>query len=119
MPKTCRDQDIEISPTKNQVSVTFNGKTIAQTNNAMDLREAKYPIVIYIPLADVDQNFLKSSDHTSYCPYKGDAAYYSLQDGDKQSENAVWYYPDPCPLVEKVKDYVAFWGDDIEYITAN
>lgn len=116
MPKICRDQDIEISPTKNQVSVIFNGKTIAQTKSAMYLREANYPIVIYIPLTDVDQNFLKPSDHSTHCPYKGDASYYSLADGKEISENAVWYYPDPCPLVEKIKDHVAFWGDDIKYV---
>ncbi len=119
MSKPCREQDIKILPTAGTVSVKFNGKTIAQSHNALDLAEASYPIVIYIPLADVDKNFLAPSAHSTHCPYKGDASYYSLHDGDVLSENAVWFYVNPCPLVAKIKDHVAFWGDDIEYVTTN
>jgi uncharacterized protein (DUF427 family) len=116
MNQPCRDQNIKISLTKGAVSVVFNGKTIASTSNALDLAEASYHPVIYVPLADVNSDFLQASTHTTHCPYKGDASYYSLVDGDKISKNAVWYYPVPCPLVEQIKDHVAFWGDDIEYV---
>ena len=117
MSKPCRDQDITISPTKGDVSVIFNGKTIAHSAAALDLREAKYPVVIYIQLADVDQIFLNPSDHSTHCPYKGDASYYSLQDGEKISKNAVWFYDTPCPLVARIKGHVAFWGSDIKYLS--
>lgn len=117
MSKPCLDQDIKISPTSGDVSVKFNGKTIAHSSNALDVAEANYPIVIYVPLSDVHVHFLTPSDHSTHCPYKGDASYYSLKDGRKVSQNAVWFYANPCPLVAKVKDHVAFWGDDIEYVT--
>ena len=119
MGTPCRDQDIKISPRQGEVSVKFNGKTVARTSRALDLVEASYPTVIYIPLADVDENYLGASEHTSFCPFKGEASYYSLQDGDKNSENAVWFYDEPCPLVAKIKDHVAFWGSDITYESAD
>ena len=119
MNQPCRDQDIKISPTSGTVSVMFNGKTIASTSNALDLAEANYPVVVYLPLSDVNADVLQASDHITHCPYKGDASYYSLVDGDKISQNAVWYYPAPCPLVEQIKDHVAFWGDDIEYVLSD
>ena len=114
--KPCRDHDIKISPTKGDVSVLFNGKTIARSGNALGLVEANYPVVIYMPLSDVDEKFLYPSDHITHCPFKGDASYYSLKDDGVIAENAVWYYADPCPLVEKIKNHVAFWGDAIEYV---
>ena len=119
MTQPCRDQDIKISRTAGEVRVKFNGKTIARSANALNLAEANYPIVIYIPLVDVDKNVLKPSDYSTHCPFKGDASYYSLADGKETSENAVWFYANPCPLVQKIKDHVAFWGSDITYVNAD
>jgi uncharacterized protein (DUF427 family) len=116
MTQQCRQRDIVISPAKGVVDVMFNGKQIAHSSHALELKEGTYPPVIYLPVADVDEKYLAPSTHTSHCPYKGDAAYYDLVDGEKTSPAAVWYYPDPCPLVARIKDHVAFWGDDITYV---
>ncbi len=116
MAQQCRERDIVITPAKGVVGVMFNGHQIARSSKALELKEGTYPPVIYLPLGDVDAKFLVPSDHTSHCPYKGDAAYYDLVAGEKTSPEAVWYYPDPCPLVARIIDHVAFWGDDITYI---
>lgn len=118
MNQQCRDRDITITPTNGSVAVMFNGHEIARSDRALDLKEGEYPAVVYVPLSDVNENYLAASEHTSSCPYKGNAAYYDLVDGDKTSPDAVWYYPDPCPLVDKIKGHVAFWGDDITYVSA-
>jgi len=112
----CRDRDITITPTDGPVAVRFNGRDVARSEKALDLKEGDYPVVIYVPLADVDTSVLEPTDHRTTCPFKGIASYYSLHEGDAASENAVWYYPDPCPLVAPIKDHVAFWGGDIEYV---
>ena len=65
---------------------------IADTRNALTLREASYPPVQYIPRRDVDMAALVRSEHTTYCPYKGDASYYSISAGGDSSKNAVWTY---------------------------
>ncbi len=117
MEEKCRDRDITITPSLGSVAVMFNGHKIAYSTRALDLREGEYPVVIYIPRVDVVERFLAPSEHTSYCPYKGDASYFDLVDGAKVSPDAVWYYGDPCPLVARIKDHVAFWGSDITYLT--
>lgn len=117
MAKQCLGRGIIIEPDEHTVEVKFNGRTIASTGYARSLKEADYLPVLYIPLKDVDPHVLTPSDHHTVCPFKGEASYYSLKQRDAVSDNAVWYYPDPCPLVEDIKGYVAFWGEDIEYDT--
>jgi uncharacterized protein (DUF427 family) len=114
----CKDRDITITPARGPVSIRFNGRIIARSDHALDLAEGDYPVVTYLPLSDVDAAFLAPSDHRSVCPYKGVAAYRHLVDGKARGENALWYYPEPCPLVAPVRDHVAFWGDAIEYVRA-
>ncbi|HEV7719198.1 MAG TPA: DUF427 domain-containing protein [Arsenicitalea sp.] len=116
MSKQCLDKDIRITPAAGRITVRFDGKIIASSIRALDLVEPGSPLRIYIPREDVDASVLQPSDHHSFCPYKGEASYYSLkaEQGDSAS-NAVWYYPDTCPLVEPIRDYLAFWGDRTAY----
>ncbi len=116
MNKPCLDQDIKIESHEGLVKILFNGNEIARSDEGLDLREANYPPVIYIPLKDVNEAVLRPSDHSSHCPYKGDASYFDISLNDKTSKNAVWYYSSPCPLVAKIGGYVAFWGEDIAYV---
>jgi uncharacterized protein (DUF427 family) len=97
------------------VTVTFGGKIIANSTNAFDLDEPGAPLRVYIPRADVDAGVLRDSGTHTHCPYKGDASYYSLQSETAEAKDAAWYYPEPCPLVEPIRDYLAFWGDQIRY----
>jgi uncharacterized protein (DUF427 family) len=105
---------ITITPTDGRVVVTRNGRTIADTTRALTLRESTYPAVQYIPFADVDPALLARTDHATYCPFKGDAGYYSLVLGDDRVENAVWTYPAPYDSVSEIAGHVAFYPNNVE-----
>jgi uncharacterized protein (DUF427 family) len=117
MTVQCLPKDIKIAPHEGRVTVVFDGKIIADTTRAIDLAEPGNPLRIYIPRDDVTAEVLAASTHQTMCPYKGDASYHSLKSAGARAENAVWYYPDPCPLVEPIRDHLAFWGSQIAYVT--
>jgi len=110
------DHPITITPTAGRVIVIVGGKVIADSGKALTLKEASYPAVQYIPRADVDMSLLVRSDHKTYCPYKGDASYYSIPAGGERSRNAVWTYEDAYASVKAVKGYVAFYPDRVDAI---
>lgn len=110
------DHPITVTPSGKRVVVTLGGKVIADSRNALTLREASYPAVQYIPRADVDMTQLTRTDHASYCPYKGDASYFSIPAGDARSVNAVWSYETPYDAVAAIKDHVAFYPDRVDKI---
>ena len=99
---------ISIEPNPSRVVVKVGGKIIADTSSALTLREASYPPTQYIPRRDVDMTALTRTEHTSYCPYKGDASYYSIPTGGDRSSNAVWTYKTPFEAMAQIKDYLAF-----------
>ncbi len=107
------DHTLEIDPEPVSVRVTWRGREIARTDAARVLREAKYPPVTYVPIGDVDPSVLSATPHTTHCPFKGDASYYSLTDGDASDENAVWFYPDPFDPVAAIGNHVAFYADRV------
>jgi uncharacterized protein (DUF427 family) len=111
------DHPISIEANPSRVVVEVGGKIIADTRHALTLREASYPAVQYIPRRDVDMTALVRSDHTTYCPYKGDASYYSIPAGGDRSLNAVWTYEDPFEAMVQIKDYVAFYPDRVDEIS--
>ena len=110
------DHPIELQPNPSRVVVTVGGQVIADTRRALTLSEAAYPAVQYIPRRDVDMAALSRSDHTTYCPYKGDASYFSIPAGGDRSLNAVWTYETPFPAMAAIKDYVAFYPDRVDEI---
>jgi uncharacterized protein (DUF427 family) len=110
------DHPISIAANPARVMVIVGGKTIADTHNALTLREASYPAVQYIPRRDVNMAALTRSEHTSYCPYKGDASYYSIPAGGDRSINAIWSYENPFEAVAQIKDHVAFYPDRVNEI---
>jgi uncharacterized protein (DUF427 family) len=105
---------IERNPARIVVSVA--GRVIADTGNALTLREADYPPVQYIPREDVDLAELKRTDHATYCPYKGDCNYYSIPAGGRKSVNAVWAYENPRPAIAQIKEHVAFYPERVDEI---
>ena len=111
------DHPISIDANPSRVAVTVGEKIIADTRNALTLREASYPAVQYIPRRDVDMTALTRSEHTTYCPYKGDASYYSIPVGGDRSLNAVWTYENPFEAMARIKDYVAFYPDRVDVIS--
>ena len=110
------DHPITIEENPSRVVVRAGGKVIADTRRALTLREAGYPAVQYIPRQDVDMAALTRSEHTSYCPYKGDASYFSIPAGGERSRNAVWTYEAPFAAMAQIKDYVAFYPDRVDEI---
>jgi uncharacterized protein (DUF427 family) len=110
------DHPISIEANPTRIVVTVGGHTIADTRNALTLKEASYPAVQYIPRRDVDMSALVRTEHTSYCPYKGDASYYSIPAGGDRSLNAVWSYESPFAAMAQIKDYVAFYPDRVDQI---
>jgi uncharacterized protein (DUF427 family) len=93
---------------------------LADTLNALTLREAEYPEVLYIPREDADMKRLIRSEHSTYCPFKGDCAYYNLAGGSLRNggplNNAVWTYEAPFAAVGAIRDHLAFYPDRVEII---
>lgn len=110
------DHPITVEPNPGRVVIRFDGKVIADSNAALTLREASYPPVHYIPRDHVDMSLLQRSEQRSYCPYKGEASYYSLATGGARSQDAVWSYEDPYDAVVAIKGHFAFYPDRVQSI---
>jgi uncharacterized protein (DUF427 family) len=111
------DHPITIEPAHARIVVVAGGKTIADSTGALTLREAAYPAVHYIPRQDVDMAQLTRTEHTTYCPFKGDCSYYSITAGGDRSVNAIWTYEAPFDAVAAIGLYMAFYPDRIDSIT--
>lgn len=105
---------IAIEPSPSRIRVTVGGRIVADSSEALSLREASYPPVDYIPRKDVDMSQLQRTEHHSYCPYKGDCSYYSIPAGGEQLVNAVWTYEQPYPAVAQIAGYLAFYPNRAE-----
>lgn len=110
------DHPISIAPHPHRVRVIFNGRTIADTTRALALHETTYKPVFYIPRQDADMAACERTSHSTHCPYKGDAAYYSIRVGDRLSENASWSYERPFPAVAEISGYLAFYPNRVDAI---
>ena len=110
------DHPISVEPTGARVTVTVAGQVVADTVNALTLQEASYPAVQYVPLADIDPAVLQQTDHTTHCPYKGDASYFDLTVGDRVAHNAVWTYSAPHDAVAPIEGYAAFYPNHVDAI---
>ena len=110
------DHPITIEPNPARLVVSVGGRVIADTRAALTLREATYPPVQYVPRKDVDMSLLQRTSHATYCPYKGDCAYYSIPLGGERSVNAVWTYEAPYESVEQIKDHLAFYPSRVDSI---
>ena len=110
------DHPITVTPTNGRVTVTVNGNRIADTREDLTLKEAAYSPVQYIPRKDVDMTQLQRTVHQTYCPYKGECAYFSIPAGGERSVNAVWTYEAPYAAVSAIREYLAFYLDRIDAI---
>ncbi|WP_028643124.1 DUF427 domain-containing protein [Nocardioides sp. URHA0020] len=100
---------ITVTPNPGRVVVTLGERIVADTTSALTLQEASYPAAQYVPLADVDPAVLERTDHATYCPYKGDASYYSLVADGETHDKAVWAYETPYDAVAPIAGHVAFY----------
>lgn len=106
------DHPITVTPTGSRVVVKAGDRVVADTTAALTLQESHYPPVQYVPLADVDQTLISPTDTETYCPYKGDASYYSIGD-DRALVDAIWTYRKPYEAVADIADHVAFYPDRV------
>ncbi|MCU1415816.1 MAG: hypothetical protein JWN80_3156 [Microbacteriaceae bacterium] len=111
------DHPITVKPNTGRIIVKVAGRVIADSVNALTLQEASYPPVQYIPRKDVDMALLERTDNATYCPYKGDCAYFSIPAGGEKTANAVWTYETPYDAVIQIKDHLAFYTDRVDSIT--
>ena len=107
--------DVHFEACPKRLRVVFNGETVADSTRAQYLYESKHIPVYYFPMADVRQDLLVATEHSTHCPFKGDAAYWSVKTGGLEAENAVWSYPNPYPETAELKDYVAFYWDRMDH----
>jgi uncharacterized protein (DUF427 family) len=113
--QTHPDYKITFETSPRRVRVAFNGETIADSTSAHLLFETRHLPIYYFPRADVRFDLLRATEHHSFCPYKGMASYWSIAAGGRESENAVWGYPNPFAEVAAIEDYVAFYWDRVDH----
>ena len=111
------DHPITISPAATTVTVRWADRVIAKSDDVLVLQESTYRPVYYLPLDAVDADVLTPTSHQTYCPYKGDASYHSLRDGEQVAENAVWTYLAPYDAVSAIAGRVAFYPHLVEITT--
>ena len=106
-------KEITVEPYDRRVTVMADGAIIANTDRALLLSETSYPPVIYIPFDDIDFSRLEKTTHTTHCPYKGDASYWSVEALGEKGANAMWAYEAPYDEVEEIRDHGAFYRSKV------
>jgi uncharacterized protein (DUF427 family) len=107
------DHPIAIEPANARVIVRFAGQCVADSTRALALKEAALPLVYYFPREDVELSLLERTTHSTHCPYKGDAAYFSLRIAGRQSLDAAWSYETPFPAIARIRNHLAFYPDRV------
>jgi uncharacterized protein (DUF427 family) len=114
--RAAAEAGITIEPNPNRIVVRVDGRVIADTGRALVMRAPGSPDTQYIPRADVDMERLVRTTHTTHCPFKGDAAYWSIETGGRVADNAVWSYETPYPDVRAIAGHLAFYPDRVDAI---
>jgi uncharacterized protein (DUF427 family) len=107
---------VDLRPESRRVRVTFGGVTIADTGQALRVEETGHGPVMYIPANDMRLDLMKKTEHSTYCPFKGTASYWTLNIGGKTSENAVWGYETPYDEMTGLAGYFAFYDTRVDNI---
>ncbi len=110
------DHPIAVEPYAGRVRVRVGTRIVADTMHALALREAHYPVVYYIPRDDTDMSLLTATDHSTHCPHKGEASYFTISADGREAVNAVWSYEQPYPAMAAIKDHLAFYPHRVDAI---
>ncbi|CAA9219658.1 MAG: COGs COG2343 [uncultured Acidimicrobiales bacterium] len=105
---------ITVTPTGGRVVVSLGDRVLADSTRALTLQEASYPAVQYLPLDDADPAVLERTEHTTYCPFKGDAGYFSVVTDGGVLENSVWFYEKPHDAVAEIAGHIAFYANKVD-----
>jgi uncharacterized protein (DUF427 family) len=107
---------LTVEPARVRVVVRVAGRVIADSASALTLYEADHPAVQYIPRQDVDLTALERTAHESYCPFKGDASYFSIPAAGERGINAVWTYESPYEATSEIRDHLAFYVNRMDSV---
>ena len=108
------DHPITITRNPRRVRVSAGDVVIAETANALTLKEAKYPAVQYLPRADANMALFERTDRVTHCPYKGDASYYSIKADGGTLDNVIWSYETPFAAMAEISGHLAFYPDKVK-----
>lgn len=108
------DHPITITPAQTRWRAKFGAHVIADSGDVLVLQEAAYPQVIYFPRQDVSMEFLTATERSTYCPFKGDASYFTVMMDGQFGDNAVWSYEEPYPAMAQIRGHLAFYTNKIE-----
>jgi uncharacterized protein (DUF427 family) len=109
------DYRVDLEPSPGRIRVSVAGQVIADSERTLSVRETKHDPVVYFPRDDVSFDLLEPTTHTTFCPFKGDARYWTLRVGDRVEENLLWGYDDPFEQVADLAGYVAFYPDRVDW----
>ena len=109
------DYRVNLEAISERIRVTIDGETIADSSRAVTVLETEHDPVVYFPREDVRFDLLEATDHTTFCPFKGDASYWTVRVSDRVEDNVVWGYEDPFQEVADLKGYVSFYPDRVEW----
>lgn len=104
--------DITITRAEGTWVVRAGGAVLGESSDALELVEGDMPPVIYFPRDDIAMAFLDPTDHSTHCPKKGDASYFSIVTKSRTLDNAAWSYESPTEDMARIKDYLAFYVGD-------
>jgi uncharacterized protein (DUF427 family) len=107
---------VDLHPESRRVRVTYAGAVIADTNSALRVEETGHGPVMYIPAKDMRLDLMTKTGHSTYCPFKGNASYWTIKVGDQASENAIWGYETPYDETAKLAGHYAFYGNRVDGI---
>jgi uncharacterized protein (DUF427 family) len=107
------DHPITITANPRRVRISAGGVVIAETADALTLKEASYPAVNYVPRKDANMGLLKRSERVTHCPYKGDANYFSIVADGNTIADAIWTYEAPFPAMTEISGHLAFYPDKV------
>src|ERR1700749_2948640 len=108
------DHPITITANPKRLRVLADGVVIAETSQALTLKEESYPAVQYVPRADARMDLMKRTERTTHCPYKGDANYFSIVTDGKTIADAIWTYENPFPAMTEISGHLAFYPDKVK-----
>lgn len=107
------DYRLNVSGAGTRVRVEHDGEVLADSRDALAMKEGDYPVVYYFPRKDVKMERFERSTHSTHCPFKGDASYYSLKGGP---QDVLWSYEQPYDELAAIKEHIAFYPDKVHAI---
>jgi uncharacterized protein (DUF427 family) len=105
---------VDALPSSREVRVEIDGTVVADTHRPVLLFETSLPTRYYIPREDVRLDLLEPTGHSTGCPYKGTARYWSWRGEGDVPPNIVWSYPEPLPAVAAIRDRLAFYNEAVD-----